>query len=410
MKKAIVFLAALSTFPFLGFAQQAYDAQEDTSFTGRTVKLMNFVAADFYKQNDNTGKNFCYSSFEGFKNLSMLYTATKKGSEQNFAKAFGIKYDVNTYKNLYGEYNNDIEKVLKESGIYASKSMFWVHDYFGLNSFYARNFSPKFGNVILRNSEYIVGRKLKTDSLQISVNEVINNFEYPENFESVLSDSNSVMLAGINAFNGKFKYAFGEKYDAPFYLGSLFNKTEDVTYVCHTDSFRCAQSTHMDVVEIPYSSDDISLIVIRPNTVEFTKYMADEINVDNILFWISSATNRKVQVALPQVSMSSCNMLTNRLRELVPILFVQSGADLTRLVRTRSFITDIVVFSQFSMGESAKTASVISHGKDNVPAIADQVPVLAFNRPFAFVLFDKKNGAILNIGKVYNPLQTRDSK
>ena len=340
----------------------------------------------------------------------MLYSATKKGSEQNFAKAFDIKYDVNTYKNLYGKYNTDIENRLKESGSYASQSMFWIHDYFGLNTFYERNFSSNFGNVVLRNSEYIVGRKLKTDSLQISVNNVISDFDYPDNFESVLSDTNSVMLTGISAFNGKFKYSFSEKYDAPFYLGSLFDKTEDVTYVCHTDSFRCAQSTHMDVVEIPYTADGLSLLMIRPNSVEFTKYMADEVNVDNILFWISSATNRKVQVALPTISLSSCNLLTDKIRELVPILFVHRGADLTRLVRTCSYMTDIAVFSQFSMGESAKTASVVSHGKDNVPAVADQIPVLAFNRPFAFVLFDKNSGAILNIGKVANPLQSRQSK
>ena len=47
MKRAMVFSAALLVVPMLGFAQQAYDAQEDTSFTGHTVKIMNFVAADF---------------------------------------------------------------------------------------------------------------------------------------------------------------------------------------------------------------------------------------------------------------------------------------------------------------------------------------------------------------------------
>jgi len=220
-------------------------------------------------------------------------------------------------------------------------------------------------------------------------------------------------LTLINAiyFKGTWLHAFKPEktHHARFYTGSDRENVVEVEMMSRTSkhSYFVDKENDCKVIELPYSGDDISMLIALPSEIDGVSQLELVINSEMMSQWIMSLENTTVKVSLPKFILSQHFELKEVLNKLGIIdLFVPGIADLSGISSVESlYVSHVIHKAHININERGTEATAAS-GVVMQKRSLDMPPEFYANHPFLFIIYQKTSSAILFMGRVKKPEMT----
>jgi serpin B len=136
----------------------------------------------------------------------------------------------------------------------------------------------------------------------------------------VLDSSTRLVLVNAIYFKGKWVSQFETNLteNQPFHMSS--DKTIDAPLMRQTGDFKYAEFpdmestnmsamfssvSHLQVLELPYAGDDLSMIVLLPREADGLDHLDREFTAQNLAIWMTRLQSQKVEVFLPKFKSTS---------------------------------------------------------------------------------------------------------
>lgn len=215
----------------------------------------------------------------------------------------------------------------------------------------------------------------------------------------------TLILTNAIYFKGQWLLQFKEERtkDEPFTL--LDGKEIDVPMMYQTDRFGYAEDDDVQVLELPYTGDDLSMVILLPKEKGGIGEIEKMLTVEKLDGWLADLRKRNVVVAVPRFKMTREFSLGNVLKSMGMPLAFSGQADFSGMTGSRDLFISAVIHKAFvevnEEGTEAAAATAVTMMRTAIPARPD--PVFRADHPFIFMIRDVNSGAILFLGRVMNP-------
>jgi serpin B len=221
-------------------------------------------------------------------------------------------------------------------------------------------------------------------------------------------DSSSVLvLTNAVYFKGDWKTKFDPDatYDATF--RSPAGET-DVEMMHRVDRYGYFEDDAVRLLELPYEGGDLSMVVALPVDDAPSALTALESSLSDSLLssWVDGLSMRKIDVHLPRFRIEwGTEELRNELKALgMKQAFRPDAADFSGIGATRDLFISFVLHKAFvevnEEGSEAAAATAVGIARTSVPT---PPPVFKADRPFLFMIRDRRSGSVLFLGRLSTP-------
>ncbi len=219
----------------------------------------------------------------------------------------------------------------------------------------------------------------------------------------------SVMMFLINAvyFNGTWKFEFDEQNTQPetFYLAN--GTTKQVNMMQQEASLSYATNDLFEAVDLYYGSKNFSMVVLLPKEGLTPENIIEQMNAENWTNWMSSFSEKNIQLLLPKFKLEYEERLNNALIGLgMGAAFDPNGADFSKINPYYQFYIGFVKHKTFiDVNEEGTEAAAVTVVGIEFTSVGDgDTPyIFTVNRPFLFAIKERDTQAIIFLGKVMEP-------
>lgn len=212
-----------------------------------------------------------------------------------------------------------------------------------------------------------------------------------------------LVLTNAIYFKGTWRYKFDPELTRgePFHLLDGRKITVPMMALGVT-AFFYAEGEGYQAVELPYVGEDLSMVILLPKLAGFEEFERS-LDTAHLGVILGGLKPELVHLAMPKFSFTSGFSLGGRLSTLgMPDAF-SDRADLSGMDGTRDLWLDEVIHKAFiavdEQGTEAAAATAVIIGYKMMP----QFKTVRVDRPFIFLIRDRKTGAILFLGRVLDP-------
>jgi serine protease inhibitor len=224
---------------------------------------------------------------------------------------------------------------------------------------------------------------------------------------SVRPDTRLVLTNAIY-FKGSWETQFdkAQTKNEDFYVSQTKSTT---TPLMHREgSFGYYDGGTFQVLEIPYKSKALSLIVFLPRERSGLPGLESSMSASNMQQWLSHlAPVPKVIVTIPRFKSTQEFELSNALRALGMPQAFGSGADFSGMTGKRDFAISAVIHKAFvdvnEEGTEAAAATAVTMRALAMRAPGAPPPVFRADHPFVFLIRDNGSRSILFMGRMTDP-------
>jgi serpin B len=208
-----------------------------------------------------------------------------------------------------------------------------------------------------------------------------------------------------------FKGSWAKKFDklsttkAPFIV-TADQKTE-VPLMNLTADFKYAEVEGLQLLELPYAWDDLSMVVLLPRDVDRLKDVEDLLITQTLDRWLAQASEQKVAVFLPKFKLAAQFSLAKPLAEMGMTDAFSLNADFSGMDGERDLLISAVVHKAFvdvnEEGTEAAAATGVVMSRMAIMRMPRPTPIFRADHPFIFLIRDNHSGTILFLGRLVDP-------
>ena len=161
----------------------------------------------------------------------------------------------------------------------------------------------------------------------------------------------------------------------------------------------------MQVLELPYVGNNLSMIVLLPRTIDGLSAIETALTVDNLTLWALLPTRkREIRVTLPKCRMTSEFDLKQTLSDMGMFDAFTTKADFSGMTGTKELFISAVVHKAFvDVNEEGTEAAAATAVVMQLQSYSDPPPEFRADHPFLFLIRHNPSGSILFLGRVINP-------
>lgn len=222
----------------------------------------------------------------------------------------------------------------------------------------------------------------------------------------ILEAMTRLVLTNAIYFKGAWAEEFSKQAteEAPFHLSGRQVKAP---LMYQTDDFRYGQTDTLEVLELPYAGNDLSMLVLLPKERDGLSRLENQLSAENLEKWTSRLAKREVRVYLPRFKLSSQFKLGETLRSLGMTLAFSEKADFSGMSSAEDLLISEVIHKAYVDVNEEGTEAAAATAVVIAPAAAvgkqEEPVVFRADHPFAFLIRDNRTGAVLFLGRVVNP-------
>jgi len=190
--------------------------------------------------------------------------------------------------------------------------------------------------------------------------------------------------------------------DAPFLSAS--DAQVQVPMMTRKHNYRYAESAGMQVLELPYAGERLSMLVLLPAEVDGLAKLEDTLTAESLESWIKGLNETEVDVSLPKFELSFPFRLDDTLISLGMADAFTEQADFSGMDGSRELYIGAVLHKAFvAVNEQGTEAAAATAVIMQTKGLAISSIVFRADHPFVFLIRDTSTGSILFIGRVTNP-------
>jgi len=384
---------------------------DDNDFDDLSVQAMvyanNKFAIDLYSIYSSEAENIFFSPYSISTALAMLFEGAREFTADEMADVFYFLEDDIARRSALAKIFNDLNKELKEYDLSTANALWVKEGYPVLNEYLdvvKKYYGGKIESVDFENdSDGVAG--------------IINDWVEDETAgkikglipAGVLIRDAKVVLTNVIYFKGFWNLAFDKK-DTKIDKFRL-NNGEDVDVELMTyekeESFNYAENELMQILELPYKGEDLSMIVFLPKNDDLVS-MEVEVSYESYNLWMNSLAEKKVEVFLPKFKLETKYFMVKDLIMLGLDSAFGSDADFSGITGEGDLSISDVVHQAFievnEEGTEAAAATAVLLKNSSVEfGNESSIPVFKVDHPFVFIIRENLHGEILFVGRVMDP-------
>ena len=400
-------------------------SQTDTgSKNGSTPALGNITSFDeavnyfafnlykkFYNDPQNTG-NIFNSPYSIFTALAMTYEGAKGLTAEEMANVLSIEQDNESFHEyvqaLYYYLNENSEyNISTANALWPSVDYTLLQEYIDVIETY---YGGRVSNVDYSNPQ--AAAEIINNWVEDQTNNLIQDIVPASAIDPVLTKlilTNAIYFKGTwevqfdedNTTDREFTTSLGEKIDVPTM------KLENTEYL-----FNYTETQDLQVLELPYNGNDISMMIFLPKQESGLSEMIDSMDKDSYSDLIDSMGEHRIdEIYLPKFEIKTpLYTLNDYLINLgMPTAFDSELADFSGLDGIGGLYIGKVLHKAFievneEGTEAAAATAVIMLTTGIGPDDEPQRITFDVDHPFLFTICHKETNTILFMGTVTNPL------
>jgi serpin B len=359
-------------------------------------------ALDLYQKLRTTEGNLFFSPYSISTALAMTYAGARGDTEVQIAQALHFLLDQKQLHPAFALLEAKLGEVGKKGHVQlrVANTLWPQKGYAFLEEFLAS--TKQYYGVMITSVDYG-----NAEAARHTINVWVE-----EKTESKIKDlippgvfDNLTRLVLVNAiyFRGNWACQFDQSLTsvAPFWVTS--DEQVQVPMMTQTHEFRYGEDNGLQVLELPYAGDDLSMLVLLPREIGGLAKLEESLTVGNLDTWTRNLSETEVVVFLPRFEMTFPFRLDGTLKSMGMVDAFSGKADFSGMDKEPLFISAVlhkafVVVNEQGTEAAAATAAFVSLGLPSPP------PIFRADRPFVFLIRENSTGNTLFLGRVVNPV------
>jgi serpin B len=224
----------------------------------------------------------------------------------------------------------------------------------------------------------------------------------------VLSSRTKLVLTNAIYFKGDWQTQFdkAQTRDEDFHLSATQNVNAPMMH--REAGFNYFDGGTLQILEIPYKSAELSMIVLLPKEVGGMFALEQSLTTPNTRQWLGQLRPiPKVVLTLPKFKMTRQFELQGTLGSMGMTLAFDAHADFSGMTGNRDFFISAVIHKAYidvnEEGTEAAAATAVVMRSMMARMQQPAPPVFRADHPFIFLIRDNRSGGILFMGRVADP-------
>lgn len=373
----------------------------------QTVRDTNTFGFDVYKRLVSGDENVAFSPYSLTTALAMTYPGARGETQVAFEKTLRLSLPADRFHRAM----NTLDLALESRGKNASGRAGKAFALRSNNQLFTQKglaLVPSFLDVLA--VEYGAGVRLldfaqSPEPSRKAINEWVSvNTQklIPELIpQGLITSDTRLALVNTLYFNAGWKKPFDKAKTATGPFARSDGSVAQVSFMAGNDlEARIGRLGDVDVLELPYSGDEVSLLVLMPPV---GKLAALEASLDGakLADLAAALTDSTSAVKLPRFEARTQARVDDVLKALGLGVAFSSNADFSGLTEAEKLLISAVVHEAVVKtdedGTEAAAASAVIVGRVSIPQYFE------VNRPFVYVVRDRATGAALFVGRINQP-------
>lgn len=371
------------------------------------MRANNQFALDMYAElvAEDDSKNIFFSPYSISTALAMTYEGARGKTADEMRSVFYFPESQTEHRAASAAIYNKLNAPGANYTLRTANSL-WVQEDFPLLDTYTNVVSNYYrGNVV--NLDFINEAEASRQTINAWVADQTENRIKDLLPEKVINASTALVLTNAVYFKGDWELQFDERLttDEEFWVSPEETVQVPMMRLTGEESrFRYTEVDGVQVLELPYQGDDLSMLVILPPESGL-KELQRELTVEQLSAWRTALAVQQVDVFLPRFTFEDKLNLKEQLSTLgMPIAFGE-GANFSGMTDAGSLFISKVIHQAFievneEGSEAAAATAVLTTNVSSQP-----IKVFRADQPFIFAIQENETGAILFMGTVNNPVK-----
>ena len=371
---------------------------------------VNAFSFDFFrklKDDPENDGNIFYSPYSVFTALAMTYEGSRNTTAEEMESVLHIEQDNESFH----QYMRSLYDYLNENSVYniSTANALWVNDNFQLLDEYVNVIESFYGGKSseIDFSDPEVAAEIINEWVESQTNNLIKDLVPASVIDPILT---MLILTNAIYFKGAWEVQFDEANttERDFTTNNAETvQVETMSIVETQDRFNYTETDEMQMLELPYSGDEISMMIILPKDGYEVSDITGSINKDAYNGWIDDMYDTELDLYLPKFKFETSYNLNDYLKELGMIEAFDEDANFTGIFGYLDvFISDVLHKAYIEVNEEGTEAAAATAVIVALTAInggGHSRIVFDADHPFLFTLHHKETGTILFMGEVADP-------
>jgi serpin B len=223
----------------------------------------------------------------------------------------------------------------------------------------------------------------------------------------ILDNLTRLVLVNAIYFKGRWASQFDQDRTraAPFWITS--NEAVQAPMMTQSHEFRYAESDNLQILELPYTGDDLSMVVLLPRGRDGLASLEAALTVQDLGKWTRNLRDTEVQVSLPRFEITFPTRLDEALTSMGMVdAFSLDRANFAGMDGHENCLYVAAVFHKafVAVNEEGTEAAAATAVVMKARAMPAPPPVFRADHPFVFFIRENSTGSILFLGRVANPI------
>jgi len=366
-------------------------------------------AIDLYQKLRASEGNIFFSPYSISTALAMTYAGARGNTEKEMTKTLRFSLDQANLHPAFANIESRLNKLQKAGNVKLSvaNSLWPQQDYRFLNEYLSlikKHYGVSITPVDYKHARE-AARKMINKWVEDKTQDKIKNLIQP----GILDALTRLVLVNAIYFKGNWESQFktSRTKDAPFYLSP--NNSVQAPIMTQKQKFRYGEIETLQVLELPYVGDELSMIVLLPQKADGLRQLESSLTVENLKRWKRRLGKREVLVFLPKFKMTSMFRLDKTLVSMGMVdAFNDSKANFAGMDGRPDWLyIGAVLHKAFvdvnEEGTEAAAATAVVMKARGIRALP---PTFRADHPFVFLIHENRTGSILFMGRVTDPTKT----
>jgi len=347
--------------------------------------------------------NIFYSPYSIFSALAMTYEGARGGTAEEMKTVFNFPGSDVLRPNFAAIYNR-INEASKDYELRTGNALWTQKDYPFLED-YLKTVEEYYGGKaavldFINNAEE--SRQTINAFIEEQTNHKIKDLIPP----GVLDELTRLVLTNAVYFKGDWKIAFNESLtmEEDFWVTSDRSVRVQMMHMKPNETirFNYADMGDVQIIELPYKGENISMLIILPKNLEEAE---SSLTLEKLNEYKAEMKEEKLdEICLPKFELDTKYFMQQTLSSLgMPTAF-SGAADFSGMTGGRDlFISEVIHQAYVKVDEKGTEAAAATAVIMKLTAIPE-TKVFRADHPFIFIIQEKETGSILFMGRIVNPV------